>query len=70
MDSNTILSTLMFFAGLYGLASFFPVTGKFLFPSVYTEDDGRNPRRYAILFTGIFCSIAGAYSLLVQPVFT
>lgn len=69
MDTNLLLSCCILFAGIYGVASFFPTIGKYLFPSVYTEESGRNPRRYAILFTGAFCLIAGVYGLLVQPIF-
>ncbi|MFT6103304.1 MAG: hypothetical protein ACJATV_001011 [Granulosicoccus sp.] len=69
MDANTILSTCILVGGIYGIFSFLPATGKHLFPSVYTEQNGHNIRRYAILFTGIFCAVAGSYGLLVQPIF-
>ena len=69
MDTNNILSTCILLAGIYGVFSFIPSAGKHLFPSVYLEEDGRNPRRYAILFTGIFCSIAGIYGLFFEPLF-
>jgi hypothetical protein len=69
MEANTILSLCILVAGIYGVFSFFPATGKHLFPSVYLEEDGRNPRRYAILFTGFFCSLAGFYGLFIQPLF-
>lgn len=57
MDANTILSLCILIAGIYGVFCFFPATGKHLFPSVYLEEDGRNPRRYAILFTGFFVAL-------------
>jgi hypothetical protein len=69
MDANTILSLCILVAGIYGVLCFFPSTGKHLFPSVYLEEGGRNARRYAILFTGFFCSLSGVYGLLVQPLF-
>ena len=69
MDANTILSTCIVVGGIYGILSFFPATGKHLFPSVYLEQNGHSARRYAILFTGVFCAIAGGYGLLVQPIF-
>ena len=70
MNANIILSTCILISGIYSVLAFFPSTGKHLFPSVYLEENGRNPRRYAILFTGIFCSIAGFYGLFIQPLFT
>jgi hypothetical protein len=69
MDANTMLSTCILVGGIYGIFSFLPATGKHLFPSVYIEQNGHSARRYAILFTGIFCAIAGGYGLLVQPIF-
>jgi hypothetical protein len=69
MDANIILSTCILVGGIYGVFSFFPTTGKHLFPSVYLEQDGRSARRYAILFTGVFCTLAGGYGLFVQPIF-
>jgi hypothetical protein len=69
MDANTLLSTCILVGGIYGIFSFYPATGKHLFPSVYLEQDGRSARRYAILFTGIFCTAAGFYGLAVQPLF-
>lgn len=69
MDSNLILSVAVFMAGIYGVLSFYPSAGRYLFPSVYTDESGNTARRYAILFTGLFCSLVGTYSLFFEPLF-
>jgi hypothetical protein len=69
MNANLILSTCILIFGLYGIASFLPAVGKHLFPSVYHEEKPNPLRRYAILFTGVFCSIAGFYGLFIHPLF-